>query len=236
MARHEGVTRDTMYRRLNDLVAAGFASTTLTRPVTYVPTNPRDVLKSLLHQSEEFVQRIQRERRDVEGLLVGLQGAGDGDSGMPFRILSGRRRAYDVLHEMLDQAVEHARVVHLHPSAADLATEAVLWKHAQERAEDGLDVQILLADSPSARRLAPRFGGGGHCQIRLLQPQESIGFAVADRHRMLFLASGDQSPWMDASDCFVVTERQGFIEAQIDLFERLWHEAATVRHARAETA
>lgn len=222
-----GTSRDDTYRRLSHLAAEGFAAATLTRPMMYVPAQPADVFQILHRQSIRLSNAVRQAQRELEPLLQEFRHvANPVDHGMPFRVVNGRERIYDNLHEMLDGAMTEMLVLSSHPAAAQLAAQAGLWRRISQRAGVGLRVRLLMQDTPAVRRHAARLASAPSCEVRFLQFDNAVNFSIADGHRMIFFASRDPAPWMGAaSDCALVTTAPGFVEAQKTLFWYLWGKA-----------
>lgn len=220
-----GVSRDEAYRRLAYLVAQGFASATLTGPIMFVPAEPKEVLEILYRGTKRQEDLVVEERERLEPLLRKLCTPSPLEgNGTSIKVISGRRRAYDRLHEMLSGATKEMLVLNSHPAAAQLATEAGLWDRAQQRAALGLQIRILMDSSPTTLQHAGRVTES-NCQVRVTNFDRAMRFSIADQKAMLFFACIDASPWMDANDSVISTKATAFLQMERALFWRLWDEA-----------
>lgn len=228
-----GVSRDDMYRRLSQLEGSGFAFATLTRPVMYAAVPPADVFQILHRQNVRRSEAVLQAQEELEPLLRNFRLAADpAKKGMPFRIINGRERVYENIHELLDNAVREIIVFSSHPASAQLASQAGLWSRIRQRVEAGLKMRILMADTPTERQHAKTIQSPGF-EARFHLPERQVNFCIIDGQRMLFFTSRDTSPWLGVgSDSAIITEAPGLVGAQESLFQHIWDNAKTAADAR----
>lgn len=219
-----GISRDDGYRSFGYLTTHGFASATLTRPMLCVPADPDEVLDILDQRLQNRAAGVDAARRQLRPLLQDLQGSADAGQRMPFRIINGRDRAYETLHELLSDASTEMLVLNSHPAAAQLAAQAGLWQRVQQRADIGLQIRILLRNAPGALRHIQEVSSP-NCEVRLADLPHGTRFSIADRSSMVFFTSLDASRWMSAPDTAISTDAADLVRMQRVLFSSLWSEA-----------
>lgn len=219
-----GISRDEAYRSFAHLTGLGFASATLTRPMLCVPAGPDAVLDILERRCRHQATAVRTARAELFALLQELKGSADASQGTPFRIINGRGRTYDALHDMLSDASTEILMVNSHPAAAQLAAQTGLWRRVQQRADIGLQIRILMTDAPGARRHIQQVSSP-NCEVRLADLPEGTRFTIADQSRMIFFTSMDTSPWLSAADTAISTDAKDLVRMESRLFSSLWAEA-----------
>lgn len=222
-----GVSRGEAYRRLADLSAQGLVSATLTGPLTYLPAEPREVLDTLYLRSKRLVNCLREERERLEPVLRRLRAPPAAGYETTVRVMSGRERAYEHLHEMLSGATQEVLVLNSHPAAAQLAAETGLWQRAQQRADVGIQIRILMKKTAATLRHASALRGID-CQVRVIDLDRIIWYCIVDQKAMLFFARIDPSPRIGVDDSAISTTAAAFLQMEKALFWRLWDEAEPV--------
>lgn len=230
MAASAGLARDETYRRLRQLSMDGFVWATLTRPMMFVAAQPEGILADMRRRFQRQARSVERARSELIALLDGFWSAAE-PRDASFSIVSGRARADEKVHELLDDAMHQFLVVSSHPAAARFAGETGFWQRVAQRAEAGVAVHVLVPPGATAMAHGQR-ASGPNCHVRLLRHDALFRFAIADGQRMVFFTCVDPSPGFEAAnDRALVTEAVGMIACQRALFWRLWQDAILLEPA-----
>ncbi len=233
VATSTGLARDETYKTLSRLSMDGFIWGTLTRPMVFVASPPENVLADLRRRFIRQARTVERARQELTAVLDGFWRATE-PSDSSFSIVSGRERAEDKVHELLDDAKHQFLTVSTHPAAARFAGETGFWQRAAQRADAGLAVRVLVPPGAPAMMHGQQ-ASGPNCHVRLLHHDALFRFAIADGKRMVCYTCVDPSPGFEATnDRVLVTGAAGMIACQEALFWRLWQDAARLEPILAE--
>jgi sugar-specific transcriptional regulator TrmB len=223
--------RTEAYRTLQNLVQRGFVSATLGRPSRFEAAPPERLFTDILAAQEARKETIQRAQQEIAPALTTLRGQPtDSPSKNTFKVLQGRREIYGVLDRMLREARQGFKSVSTHEGAPAMAEMVGLWDTMRKRAQEGLDIRVVLRTNPASRaKLAPLLEEPS-LSLRHWDEPRVLRFVVSDEKELLIWVVSDPSTrptseqevaiWSDAAD-FVVT--------QSALFDLAWRESKELR-------
>lgn len=223
--------RTETYRTLQDLVQRGFASSTLSRPARFQASPPEALFQEILAAQQTRNENIERARTEIAPALTTLrQQEGGTLSKNSFKVLQGRREIYSVFERLLREAQRTVRILTTHEGELGMADMAGLLDLLGRRAEEGVDMRLLLRATPAAQAKLALLSKGAQVEVRHLDSDRIMRFALADDNALLIWVVSDPSSRLTSEDDVAVwTDATDFVGTQSVLFDAAWREGKDLR-------
>lgn len=222
-ARVQDFSRSGAYRHLERLEGMGLAKASPDRPVVYVAAEPGMLFELLERMNEEHAEAVARTKKELE--LSTLEPLEVGYNDRTFRHLVGRTACNEEIHRLLDRADHEVLMVDTNPNMA-CAQPVDLWLRLQRQAEAGLHQQIVVVQGSSLPSEA------AHVAVRTLASGDVMKFLIVDRQSTFLLITDEEHPsGHGPHEQCLATSAPGLVDAQLELFERLWADSVPLSEA-----
>lgn len=216
----QGFSRSGAYRHLERLAELGLANASQDRPVVYEAAEPAILFKVLEGMNASRANAIDQAKSDLESVLAAFPL--DAQDGRTFRHLVGRTACNEELHRFLDRAIHEVLMVDTSPSTG-CAQPIDLWPRLQRQALAGFRQKVVVADG-SVLPSAP-----AHFPVRKLAAAGVMRFLIVDgQSTFLCITDEEQASGHGPLEECLATSAPGLVEAQLELFARLWAEGTPV--------
>ena len=88
------IDRNKVYRKIEELVSAGFVSMTLSSPKLCIPTDPENAIELVLQKKKKEIGKINKIKKDIIQKINGIVSAPFGTSIPTFRVIQGLNNVY----------------------------------------------------------------------------------------------------------------------------------------------
>lgn len=88
------IDRNKVYRKIEELVSAGFVSMTLSSPKLCIPTDPENAIELVLRKKKKEIDKINKIKKDIIQKINGIVSAPFGTSIPTFRVIQGLNNVY----------------------------------------------------------------------------------------------------------------------------------------------
>lgn len=223
-------SRGKVYDVLSSLVSRGFAEKSAGKPARYRAVGPEQVFEISRRQLDRQRDYVDLVEERTLGQLEQLQAAEQVPIDHTWEILEGRASIY----RRLQQAVEDAQDRIVGVSNHDLVGEPIpaveqTWQALVERAEEGLDVDVLVGASADLDDLVDQERVCQAMDVRRFERDRTIHFVVIDDEEMfVWLVPSEREGVHQHDDVTVHSNAPGLRTVIDGLFEQLWSQAEPV--------
>lgn len=220
------VHRSKAYRLLEGLVEEGFVEATMGRPKYYVPVALDDVFGRLRRRAEQRVEVIDRIHDELADAVGDLQAETETPDEPRVQFLSDRMEGMRRVAEMVAGAKERVRAVAIHEvTPTTLPKLGDLIRLAAERAEEGVDVRVVLHTDDETRQAAAEVLDTPGFELRDGGPEPIASFVLVDGEAIVWMRIDPSGQINTESDVIMVTDAPEFLTLLESQFEAFWPKA-----------
>ena len=98
------IDRNKIYRKIEELVSAGFVSMTISSPKLCIPTDPENAIDLVLQKKKKEIEKINKFKKEVIRKIEGVVTAPFGTSIPTFRVIQGLSNVYSGISISLENS------------------------------------------------------------------------------------------------------------------------------------
>lgn len=104
LAKDMKIDRNKIYRKVDELVSAGFASMTISSPKLCIPTDPENAVDLVLQKKKKEMDKIKKFKKEIIRKIDGVVTAPFGTSIPTFRVIQGLNNVYSGISISLENS------------------------------------------------------------------------------------------------------------------------------------
>lgn len=227
------VSRSKLYRILDSLAERGVVEKGLDRPTVYAAADPEDVFELGLDEVDRRRACIERARDRALDRLERLSSDRDHRAEEEhWRRLEGNTPIFRALARTIEEAEEEVWALSNNDECWTTARPSVAeaWEAIADRAENGLDVRLLVEPPGPPEETLPDPVLEGDVDVRTFEDPRTMHVLVADRRDLvLSLRPDPRNGGQHREPVAVATNAPGLVATHVALFEERWQDAEPVK-------
>ena len=104
LAKNMKIDRNKIYRKVEELVSAGFVSMTISSPKLCIPTDPENAIDLVLQKKKKEIDNINKFKKEIIQKIDGVVTANFGTSIPTFRVIQGLNNVYSGISISLENS------------------------------------------------------------------------------------------------------------------------------------
>jgi sugar-specific transcriptional regulator TrmB len=105
------IDRNKIYRKIEELVSAGFVSMTLSSPKLCVPTDPENAIELVLQKKKNEIDKIYKIKKNIIKKIDGIVSTTFGTAIPTFRVIQGLTNVYSSISTSIENSIGTVYIV-----------------------------------------------------------------------------------------------------------------------------